>query len=186
MTIRVMLVSPALTDDGRQARFGADAPLDDAAVRRTRAAAAALPRADLVVAGPSARCAGTAAALGLGPAGAAGPADCDWGRWHGRRLEDLAAADPQELAAWLSDPDATPHGGESLTAFGARVGAWLDGLGASGRVLAVVEPAVVRAAVVHALALPAQAFWRIDVPPLTLTELSGRAARWNLRCGQPL
>ncbi|WP_157852389.1 hypothetical protein [Kitasatospora sp. NRRL B-11411] len=42
----------------------------------------------------------------------------------------------------------------------------------------------------HALAEapsePATAFWRLDVAPLTVTSLSGRAGRWNLRCGGPL
>ncbi|GAA2795937.1 histidine phosphatase family protein [Kitasatospora sp. CM 4170] len=211
MTVRVMLLSPALTDDGRQARFGGNAPLDGAAVRRVRAAAAAVPDAARVLTGPSVRCTGTAAALGLDAVATPELADCDWGRWEGHRLNDLAAAEPRAIAAWLSDPDAAPHGGESVAAFGARIRGWLDGLdepgggtepdggdepdrrgGRAGRgeargpVLAVVEAAVVRAAVVNGLGLPAQAFWRIDVAPLTLTELTGRAGRWNLRCGQPL
>ncbi|MGW4811202.1 hypothetical protein ACWEPB_06045 [Kitasatospora cineracea] len=42
----------------------------------------------------------------------------------------------------------------------------------------------------HALAEapsePAAAFWRLDVAPLTVTSLSGRAGRWNLHCGGPL
>ncbi|MFE6133610.1 histidine phosphatase family protein, partial [Streptomyces sp. NPDC056437] len=42
------------------------------------------------------------------------------------------------------------------------------------------------AVTVHALGLPTEVFWRLDVAPLTLTELSGRAGRWNLRCGRPL
>ncbi|MFD5204753.1 histidine phosphatase family protein, partial [Streptomyces sp. NPDC058375] len=52
--------------------------------------------------------------------------------------------------------------------------------------LAVAETAVVRAAVVHALRLPSEAFWRLDVAPLTLTELSGRSGRWNVGLGRPL
>ncbi|WP_205613535.1 histidine phosphatase family protein, partial [Streptomyces sp. S5] len=77
-----------------------------------------------------------------------------------------------------------------------RVGAWLDagaGNGGSGppargvaRLLAVVEPAVVRAAVTHALTLPPAAFWRLDTGPLTLTTLTGRPGRWNLATGRPL
>jgi hypothetical protein len=39
---------------------------------------------------------------------------------------------------------------------------------------------------VGALGLPLSVFWRLDVPPLTVTELSGRAGRWNLRLGRPL
>ena len=45
---------------------------------------------------------------------------------------------------------------------------------------------MIRAALVHALDLPPRTFWRLDVAPLTATELSGRSDRWNLRCGLPL
>ncbi|WP_308222572.1 histidine phosphatase family protein [Kitasatospora sp. A2-31] len=174
------------------ARFGGHAPLDSAAVRRARAAAASVPAAARVLTGPSVRCTGTAAALGLEAVVAPELADCDWGRWEGHRLADLAAAEPEAIAAWLADPDAAPHGGESVAALGSRIRGWLDGLDgldgpeAGGPVLAVVEAAVVRTAVVQGLGLPAQAFWRIDVAPLTLTELTGRAGRWNLRCGRTL
>lgn len=50
----------------------------------------------------------------------------------------------------------------------------------------MAEAAVIRAAVVHGLRLPAEAFWRLDVAPLTLTELSGRSGRWNVGLGRPL
>ncbi|CAM5347637.1 Phosphoglycerate mutase OS=Streptomyces antimycoticus OX=68175 GN=SSPO_093260 PE=4 SV=1 [Streptomyces antimycoticus] len=122
--------------------------------------------------------------------------DLDVGRWRGRSLDEVGQEAPEEVAAWLSDPAAAPHGGESLLELVERIGAWLEthlespspGVppAPAGRLLAVVEPAVVRAALVHALGLPAPAFWRLDVAPLTATELSGRAGRWNLRCGHPL
>ncbi|WOP07384.1 histidine phosphatase family protein [Streptomyces cyaneofuscatus] len=188
MTVRVMLVSPAMNAALREARFDGDAPLDRAGERSARAAAAAVPRSGAVLSGPSERCLGTAAALGL--AARAEPALTGWnlGRWSGRRLDEVGAAEPDAVAAWIGDPSAAPHGGESLRALVERVGGWLDGvLGAEeGGVLAVVEPAVVRAAVVHALALPVEAFWRLDVAPLVLTELSGRSGRWNVRLGRPL
>ncbi|GHF59052.1 phosphoglycerate mutase [Streptomyces mashuensis] len=189
MTVRVMLISPAGGEALREARFDDDAPLDAAGAARARAAAGSVPGAGRVVTAPSVRCRETAAALGLSAAGPE-PAlrDLDAGRWRGRALADVAAHEAEGLAAWLADPDAAPHGGESVTELTGRVGAWLDGLtvGDGGRVLAVADPAVVRAAVVHALRLPPAAFWRLDVAPLTLTELSGRAGRWNLRCGVPL
>ncbi|MEV6400726.1 histidine phosphatase family protein, partial [Streptomyces sp. NPDC051907] len=142
--------------------------------------------ADRALGGPSRRCAETADALGLRAAAEPALRSWDMGRWQGLRLDEVSAAEPEAVAAWLSDPQAAPHGGESLTALCERVGGWLDSLpGDAGRVLAVVEPAAVRAAVVHALALPAAAFWRLDVEPLTLTELVGRSGRWNLRCGRP-
>ncbi|MDT0447972.1 histidine phosphatase family protein [Streptomyces hesseae] len=190
MTVRALLLSPAVGSALRAARFDDDSPPDERGVAQARAAAGAVPRASRQLSAPSLRCRETAAALGLSPEPAPALADLAVGRWRGRSLDELAVAEPEAVAAWLADPGAAPHGGESLLALVERVGAWLDGLGGQddgdGRVLAVAEPAVIRAAVVHALALPPQAFWRLDVRPLTLTTLSGRAGRWNLRCGEAL
>ncbi|MEU9093366.1 histidine phosphatase family protein [Streptomyces sp. NPDC048428] len=204
MTVRVMLISPGMNAALREARFAGDAPLDDAGLAQARAAAASVPAADRWLRGPSPRCTGTAEALGLRPAAEHALRDWEMGRWAGARLSEVSADDPDGVAAWLADPSAAPHGGESLLELCARVGAWLDSLhggtagrvrgmaepGAHGegvgRVLGLAEPGVIRAAVVHALALPPQAFWRLDVAPLTVTELSGRSGRWNLRCGRPL
>ncbi|WP_406089496.1 histidine phosphatase family protein [Streptomyces sp. NBC_01013] len=190
MTVRVMLISPAMNAALREARFAGDAPLDDAGLRPARAAAAAgsVPAADRWLRGPSRRCAGTATALGLRAEHEHELRDWEMGRWSGARLSEVGADEPDGVAAWLADPAAAPHGGESLLGLCARAASWLDSLPGNDarRVLAVTEPAVIRAAVVHALALPAQAFWRLDVAPLTVTELSGRSGRWNLRCGRPL
>ncbi|MEE4496246.1 histidine phosphatase family protein [Streptomyces sp. BE230] len=188
MTVRVMLISPAMNAALREARFAGDAPLDEAGLRQARAAADLLPATDRALHGPSRRCTLTADALGVGSADEHALRDWELGRWTGARLDGVSASEPEAVAAWLADPSTSPHGGESLLELCARAGAWLDALDDSspGRVLAVVEPAVIRAAVVHALDLPPQAFWRIDVAPLTLTELSGRSGRWNLRCGRPL
>ncbi|MEV6778660.1 histidine phosphatase family protein [Streptomyces syringium] len=185
MTVRVTLLSPAMSAALREARFDDGAPLDDAGVRQARAAAGGLPRISAALCAPSPRCRGTATALGLSPASVPELRDLEVGDWRGRGLAELSAAEPEAVAAWLADPGAAPHGGESLLDLVARVGSWLDGRTDDGRLLAVVEPAVVRAAVVHALELPPRLFWRLDVPPLTLTELTGRAGRWNLRCGRP-
>ncbi|MGX2996348.1 histidine phosphatase family protein [Streptomyces sp. JNUCC 64] len=122
-----------------------------------------------------------------GPEAPAALAALDVGRWRGRTLAEVAAADPAALALWTGDPAATPHGGESLRDLRLRVGDWLDGLTIEGgRVLAVVEPDVVRAALAHALDLPGPAFWRLDAAPLTAVELSGRSGRWNVHPGRPL
>ncbi|WP_371500898.1 histidine phosphatase family protein [Kitasatospora sp. NBC_00374] len=185
MTVRVMLISPAASTDLRAARFGSDAPLSEAGLRRARSAAARTPGADRVSAAPSRRCAETAAALGLTAQSDPALADLDTGGWRGVTLDELAATDPAALGAWLADPAAAPHGGESLLDLTVRVGTWLAALD-GGRTIAVAEPAVIRAAVLHALALPPQAFWRLDVEPLTLTRLTGGAGRWNLACGSPL
>lgn len=204
MTVRVMLISPGMNAALREARFAGDAPLDDSGLTRARAVAGSVPAADRWLRGPSRRCTATAEALGLRADAEQALRDWDMGRWSGARLPEVSADEPDGVAAWLADPSAAPHGGESLLELCARVGAWLDssheraagrvpevaGSGVPGkgvaRVLGVAEPGVIRAAVVHALALPPQAFWRLDVAPLTVTELSGRSGRWNLRCGRPL
>jgi len=50
----------------------------------------------------------------------------------------------------------------------------------------VTHPAVIRAAIAHALAPPPGAFWRIDVEPLTAADLRWNAGRWSLRTlGRP-
>ncbi|MEU9078547.1 histidine phosphatase family protein [Kitasatospora sp. NPDC004745] len=184
MTVRVTLVSPAMSSAVREARFDDDAPLDASGLAAARSAAGTLPAPGTALSSPSARCRQTAAALGLTAAPHEALRGCAMGSWRGLRLDEVAAERPEQVAAWLADPAAAPHGGESLQQLGGRVGGWLDGLAAeSGRVVAVVEPDVVRAAVVHALDLPAPVFWRLDVPPLAFTVITGRAGRWNLRLG---
>ncbi|MER7550393.1 histidine phosphatase family protein [Streptomyces anulatus] len=190
MTVRVMLISPAMNAALREARFDGDAPLDRSGRERANAAADAVPTAGLTLSGPSERCRETSEALGLAARTEPALAGWDLARWSGLRLDDVAAAEPARMSAWLGDPSAAPHGGESLRDLVGRIGGWLDSLAgpdAPGTaVLAVAEAAVVRAAVVHGLRLPAEAFWRLDVAPLTLTELSGRSGRWNVGLGRPL
>ncbi|MFZ4300813.1 histidine phosphatase family protein [Streptomyces cinereoruber] len=187
MTVRLTLVPPAASEALREVRFDADGPLDPAGLARAEALATAFGPATRAYASPSARCLGTARALGLRAEPAAGLAGCDMGRWRGRTLDDVAATEEAGLAAWLADPEAAPHGGESLRALRVRVGVWLDALReGSGRVTAVAEPDVVRAAAVHALGVPDEAARRLDVRPLTAVHLSGRGGRWNLRIGEPL
>ncbi|MFE0176047.1 histidine phosphatase family protein [Streptomyces sp. NPDC059002] len=190
MTSRVLFVSPAMNASLREARFDDGAPLDDRGLTAARAAAGSLsaPAASAIVVSDSPRCRGTAEALGLGPVTA--PRELtgmDMGRWRGRTLHEVSAGEPEAVARWLTDPDCAPPGGESVAAFCARVARWLDTAPTGdGRIVAVVEPEVVRAAAVHATGAPPAALWRIDVAPLTVTEFSGRSGRWNVRLGHAL
>ncbi|MFF1380484.1 histidine phosphatase family protein [Streptomyces sp. NPDC058308] len=190
MTTRVLLVAPALTAAARRGVFGDGEPLDPAGAAQTRRAAGTLPTGCQVLVSPGARCAQTADALGLGARlEAPSLAGLDPGRWRGRSLEEVSAAEPQAVGRWLTEPEAAAPGGESVADVCSRVAEWLDALRAdtpSGRVVAVVEPEVVRAAAVHATGAPLSAFWRFDVLPLSTTELSGRSGRWNMRLGCPL
>ena len=66
--------------------------------------------------------------------------DCDYGRWRGLASKDVAEREPDEFAAWLGDPAAAPHGGESFAALIERVGAWLtQALAREGATLAVTH-----------------------------------------------
>ncbi|MEU9253442.1 histidine phosphatase family protein [Streptomyces sp. NPDC048270] len=187
MTVRLTLIAPATSEALRDFRFDDESPLDPAGTARAEAAAAAVPRAARSYTSPSLRCRQTASALGLRPEPAPALAGCDTGRWRGLTLDAVAAGEQEAVAAWMSDPAAAPHGGESLRDVRIRVGSWLDTLpDPTGPLTAVAEPDVIRAAVVHALGAPDEAFWRVDVRPLTAVHLSGRAHRWNLRIGSPL
>lgn len=186
LVARITLVSPAVNPALRLVRFD-DAPLDESAGRRARAAAGDLPPHEVMFTAPSERCRGTAEALGLDASVVRELRDLDVGRWRGRSLDEVAREAPEAMAEWLADPAGAPHGGESVVDLVDRVGTWLESwAGHDGRILAVAEPAVVRAGLVHALAVPAQTFWRLDVTPLSMTEFSGRSGRWNVRCGRPL
>jgi broad specificity phosphatase PhoE len=68
-----------------------------------------------------------------------------------------------------------------------RVAAWCDGPErGEGRVLAITHPAVMRAALVHALGAGAAAYWRIDVAPLSRLILSRQGANWRLQALEKL
>ncbi|NUU21545.1 MAG: histidine phosphatase family protein [Streptomycetaceae bacterium] len=189
MTSRVTFVSPAMNPSLRRPRFDdGTTSLDDIGMAQARAAAGVLPPTALVVRSPSVRCRETAEALELG---AGEPsvelAGLDVGRWRGLALDEVSGTEPAAVGQWLADPAAAPHGGESVRDLCLRIGRWLDGAALTeGRTVAVVEPDVVRAVVVQVLDAPAAAFWRVDVPPLTATAISGRSGRWNLGLGQPL
>jgi broad specificity phosphatase PhoE len=179
---RLVLVRAASTRATRSACFGAEDALD----ARGREAAASLrgklPSADEVLAGPFLAAFQTASVAGYAPVKIeVALAECDYGRWSGRPLEEVQAEDPDGVDAWLSDPDAAPHGGETLRDLLARVAEWLEGqTDRPGTVVAVAPGSVIKAAVVAALDAPVSAFWRVDVTPAAVTELHGHAGRWTL------
>ncbi|MEV0964357.1 MULTISPECIES: histidine phosphatase family protein [unclassified Streptomyces] len=163
----------------RNTVFGDGLP-SERVLREAGAARAALPPYLLSLRAPSVRCATVAAALGLEPEVEPGLRDIDYGAWRGRTVEEVATADPDGFSAWLRDPDATPHGGESVRRLCRRTADWLESLPAdTGHALVIAEEAVVRALLVHALSAPARAFWRLDAPALcTISSpaLDGRRA----------
>ena len=175
---RLLLVRHAPTRATRATAFPADEPLDESARAAAAGLAAALPQRCEVLSSPAVRCRQTAEAAGLHARADAVLAECDFGRWAGRRLAEV---ERDSARAWMLDPDAAPHGGESLTTFAARVAAWLDVQARlEGAAAAITHGGVIKAAVVHALGAPLQAFWQIDAAPLSVTELHAHDERWTV------
>lgn len=179
VVVRLTLVCHGMTDAMAHRRFPADEPLNAIGRREVEAAgdlAGAAPRA---LAGPERRTGQTAELLGLQAEIEPRLADLDCGRWRG---EALAAVAPEQLEVWLSRPGAAPHGGESITDLISRVSHWLESLTANPlRTVAVTHPAVIRAAIVAALDITPESFWRVDVAPAGRVAMHFRTGRWTLR-----
>ena len=175
-----MLVRHATTSAVRRAAFPDDEPLDAAGEAAAQALVGALGRGEALC-GPSERSRATARLAGLDARVDPALDECDFGSWRGRTLAEVHAESPDDAAAWMTDPSSRPHGGESLEAFAARVGTWLDGQAAEdGRAIAVTHGGVIKAAVVHALGAPLDAFWRVDATPLLTTALHAHEGRWTV------
>lgn len=178
---RLLLVRHAATAATRAASFPVDEPLDGDGWTAAARLASALPRHFETLSSPAVRCRETAQAAGLDARTEPALAECDFGSWSGHTLTDVHTRDPEGVSLWLSDPQAAPHGGETLAAFAARVGRWLDGqLSREGQTVAITHAGVVKAAVVHVLGTPLEAFWRIDATPLAITELHAHDGRWTV------
>lgn len=179
---RLLLVRHAPTRATRAAAFPTDEPLDDSGRAAAAMLAAALPARHATLCSPAPRCRETAAAAGLRkPTDEPRIAECDFGAWAGLTFGEVHAADPDASIAWMRDPDAAPHGGESRRSFVARVAAWLDEQAdRKGTAVAITHAGVVKAAVIHALGAPLDAFWRVDAAPLSITELHAHDDRWTI------
>jgi broad specificity phosphatase PhoE len=181
MTARLILICHGSTDAVRRAAFPADEPLDRHGQADAAALAKRLPPVDRCWTSPELRTRQTAAALQLDAIVLSTLRDCDYGTWRGSTLDEILARNPHNVSAWLGDPAATPHGGESLLSLMHRVAEWLEGEKAmNGRAILVTHAAVIRAAIIHAIEATPKSFWRIDIAPLSFTLLSGEHGRWNV------
>ncbi|WP_029391069.1 histidine phosphatase family protein [Streptomyces xiaopingdaonensis] len=185
MHLRVTLLAAGRSSSLLDVRFDDERPLDQPGwheVRRRVPLLAHLAAAEMRYCSPSPRCRETGDLLGLAPLAQPALRDCDMGRWRGYTLQEVAAVEPHSVDQWVADPRSTAHGGESLLGFIQRIGGWLDTRppGETGWIVAVAEPAVVRAALCYALKAPPHAYWRIEANPLSSVSLVGRAGDWSL------
>jgi broad specificity phosphatase PhoE len=167
-----------MTDAMAAARFSADEPLNDSGCRQA-AVDFEIKSGTRQLTAPERRARQTAQLLGLRPVTEPRLADLDCGRWRGSELQSVPQAD---LDVWLTDPHQAPHGGESIVNLLERVASWLASLtDDTPRAVAVTHPAVIRAAILTALDASPNAFWRIDIKPLSRTVLHRRGSAWTLR-----
>ncbi|WP_028213706.1 histidine phosphatase family protein [Paraburkholderia mimosarum] len=183
--VSLRLVAHASTRAMRAGRFPDDDPLDKRGLAEAVAArdqwAAVL---DPVVLCSSAQCAlQTAAAFGLCAEVDPALRDVDYKDWRGESLSDVARDTPGALRAWMDDPSAAPHGGESFEDVISRVGIWLDRLPSQRTIVAVTHAVVVRAAIVQVLRAEPKAMSRIEVAPLSFAEFKPSLGGWKLLIG---
>lgn len=185
---RITLISHPATREQKAGIFPRDESLDAQTLVELAAIAWKPTGSSRILTSPEKRTRETAAALGLTAIEAPELRDCDFGRWRGRSLETLQMGEMPELSQWLNDVNAAPHGGESFYNLMTRVGRWLDAQQDAGPVAVVTHASIVRAAIVCALgAAPNEAFLRIEVAPMTVTDIRGTGAGWRVRSvGVPL
>ena len=120
MAQRILIVAHAATAPAVALVFGDTREPDAGEVRRLNGRVASWLR------GPERACQATALRLGGQAEPLAELRECDFGTWTGRTLVDVAFEDSSALDTWLHDPQAAPHGGESLAQLINRVGRVLD------------------------------------------------------------
>ena len=157
-----------------------DIPLTRHGVRQAAQAAKRLARSgvDVVVSSPLRRAADTAQAVAEA---ARVPlvieedfAEADFGEWEGLTFAEAGQRWPDELAAWLASPDASPPGGESFAMVALRVLAGLDRLLESHRhqtIVVVSHVTPIKTLVCRALLAPPEAMFRMNLDVSSLSRI---------------
>ncbi|MEU2056651.1 bifunctional RNase H/acid phosphatase [Streptomyces bungoensis] len=162
---------------------GTDPSLSDVGREQARRVATALARRgtiQAVVASPLARTRETAgivaARLGLRVTIDEGLRETDFGAWEGLTFGEVRERHPDDLNAWLADPEARPTGGgESFTETATRVEAARRRLVAAyaGRtVLLVTHVTPIKTFVRLALGAPPEALFRMELSAASLSAVA--------------
>jgi ribonuclease H / adenosylcobalamin/alpha-ribazole phosphatase len=98
----------------------------------------------------------------------------DFGKWEGLSIAEAAQRWPEEVSAWLGNPDAAPPGGESFAAAIVRVSAALDRLLAAHQLrtlLLVSHVSPIKIAVCRAMLAPPATLFRFQLDVASLCEI---------------
>ena len=104
--------------------------------------------------------------------------ETDFGDWEGRSFAEIRATWPDEMAAWLADPEVPPPGGESFAATARRVRAARDRIISTfpGRsVLLVSHVTPIKTLVRIALEAPPVALYRLHLDLACLSQVDWQA-----------
>lgn len=97
------------------------------------------------------------------------------GEWEGRSYLELKKSEPERYHKWCEDPIRnSPPGGESVETLFHRVEKDLAKLiqnNAGERIILVTHAGVVRSALVSALGMPIDNFWRISIPTGSISKV---------------
>jgi ribonuclease H / adenosylcobalamin/alpha-ribazole phosphatase len=99
--------------------------------------------------------------------------ETDFGSWEGMTFGEVMARWPDEIAAWMADPEVAPPGGESFAAVGVRVNAALDRIlaASAGQTIVVVSHVTpIKSIVCRALLAPTAALFRFHLDVAALSE----------------
>lgn len=162
---------------------GSDPALSAAGREQAECVGAALARrgtVQAIVSSPLARTRETAgivaARLGLDVTVEEGLRETDFGAWEGLTFGEVRERYPDDLTAWLADPEARPTGGgESFAATAERVAAARDKLIAAyaGRtVLLVTHVTPIKTLVRLALGAPPESLFRMELSAASLSAIA--------------
>jgi broad specificity phosphatase PhoE len=182
MITRLALLAHGATPAQRRLSFPGDESIEPLAPAVAYRVQERIGTFELAWRGPERRAAETSESLGVSASPIAGLRAWSMGTWSGQRVVDIAEHEPVGFASWRTDPQAAPHGGESLNDLLDRVRSWLQQCETvATRTLVVTDPAVIRAALVCALDAGVSTFWRVDIAPLSLTTLQHTNSEWRVR-----
>jgi len=177
---QLWLIRHAPVDGPRGIIHDIDAPADlsdHAALSRLRLL---LPDPHAAVSSPARRARETAAALGLGARPDPAFSEQDFGRWTGRRHDDIRRdSEAAYDAFWRAPASNRPPGGESFIDQIARVREGIAALPA-GDVILIAHAGTVRAALAIALDLAPDNALRFVIDPLSLTRLDRLDDGWRV------
>jgi alpha-ribazole phosphatase len=139
-----------------------------------------LPRDAKPFASPAQRTIDTAKALQLDPALMSEFSEQDFGKWTGRRHDDLAATGDEDYTRFWREPARSrPPGGESFEDQIARVRRGLARI-EDGPAVLIVHSGTIRATLAIALDIAPEAALRFVIDPLSVTRLERMRNGWRV------